>query len=542
MLRTIAAVLCLLGVVSASSSLAAVDKPVRINTGQLSGVAGRDPSITIYKGIPYAAPPLGALRWQPPQPPASWSGVRRADHFGPVCPSPRNIFPDQPTNEDCLTLNVWTGAKSASEQRPVFVWIFGGGFFMGAGSDPTYDGEALARKGVVVVTFNYRLGVLGFLATPELSLESGHGSGNYGLLDDIAVLKWVQRNIAAFGGDPHRVTIAGQSAGAGAAGFLEMSPLAKGLFQRSIKQTGVRYPKDPQLANLAPAWKALRDAETSGMRYATAHGARTLQELRAMPWQQLIIGSDASDKPGNPGGGGFRPVIDGWVLPYNYSETYARGAQTDSFVIAGGNRDEDGAVPASAFDLLRSGSRPLIGGPPTILNLQDYLDSARHTFGPMADEFLKLYPASTDREASLAYSHAARDNARVSGYLWATLWRQKTSKPVYLYQWSHAPPGPQQDINGAYHGSELYYMFGNLLPGEANWTADDRRIADLMTSYWANFVKSGNPNGTGLPQWPAFKPGITMLMELGDNFGPIPLADDARMEFWKRFFQAQVAR
>jgi para-nitrobenzyl esterase len=521
--------------------VAALKDPVRTDSGLVRGAPGRDAAISVYKGLPYAAPPLGPLRWKAPEPPAHWSGVRDASRYGPDCPSPRPD-PSRPESEDCLTLNVWTGAATPAERRPVLVWIFGGAYYAGSGADPVYDGEALARKGVIVVTCNYRLGVLGFLATPELSAESGHhSSGNYGLLDDIAVLKWVQRNIAAFGGDPTRVTVGGQSAGAGAVGFLEISPMARGLFSRSLKQSGVRYPRDPQLRTLAPAWKPLKDAEADGAGYVAAHGAHSLAELRALPWQQLIAGSDVSDKPDNPGAGRFRPIIDRWLLPYDYEDSYGRGVQNDSFVIAGGNKHEQGAIPDTAFDLLTAGVRPKIGGPPAVLSRQVYVDIIRRKFGAFADEFFKLYPAATDREASLAYGAAAGDSARVSAYLWAQEWRKAVHHPTYIYYWTHAPPDSDHDINGAYHGSEMYYMFGNLLPGEASWTSDDRRIADRMTSYWANFVATGDPNGAGLPRWPGVDAKSRNIMELGDRFAPMAIADAPHFEFWQRYFAAQDA-
>lgn len=252
-------------------------------------------------------------------------------------------------SEDCLFLNIWTGAASASERRPVLVWFYGGRFIGGAGSESIYDGEGLARKGLVVVTMNYRTGVFGFLATPELSKESGHNaSGNYGLLDQIACLQWVRKNIAAFGGDPNRVTIAGQSAGAGSVLFLSDSPLAKGLYHRAIAQSGARFPNDPDLRGLATSWRPLKDAESAGVKYAEAHGAHSLKELRALSWQKLLEGSNANDEQvkvyGNPPPPLFRPVVDGWVIPMNYSQTYARGLQHDVPFLTGNNLDESGAV------------------------------------------------------------------------------------------------------------------------------------------------------------------------------------------------------
>jgi para-nitrobenzyl esterase len=529
-------------------AFAATTGPVRTEAGLVSGVSARDPGIRVYKGIPYAAPPVGELRWRAPQPPLSWTGVRIADQFGNICPQAQRR-PTDSMSEDCLNLNVWTAAASGGERRPVFVWIYGGAFVGGTGSSPQFDGEGLARKGLVVVTFNYRLGALGFLATPELSRESGHNaSGNYGLLDDIAALRWVHKNIAGFGGDPTRVTIAGQSAGAGSVGFLSMSPLATGLFQRSIAESHARYARDPELRYLSTSWRGLKAAESAGANYADSRGAHALKELRALPWEQLIVDGSAYDPDVDTGSGAepplFRPVIDGWVLPLDYSQTYAKGTQNNVMFIAGNNVDESGAVPETAFAALQApeanvGSRP--GMPHPNVTLADYQNAARRKFGPMAEEFLKLYPATTDMEAARANNAAVRDNSRVSTFLWATDWSKSVKSPVYTYFWTHAPPGPDHDKRGAYHGSEINYVFGNLYATDLPWTANDHRISDIMSSYWTNFAATGNPNGEGLPAWSAFAPQSPTVMELGDRFGQMPVANSVRLEFWKRFFQSQEA-
>lgn len=522
---------------------------VRIETGLVAGAPGRDAGVTVYKGIPYAAPPVGPLRWRPPAPPAPWQGVRAATSFGPACPQPGGeMARGLPQSEDCLTLNIWTANGTGSaEKRPVYVWIYGGGFIGGTGANPEFDGEALAKKGVVVVTFNYRVGVLGFLATPELSRESGHNaSGNYGLLDDVAALQWVSRNIAAFGGDPARVTIGGQSAGAGSVGFMAMSPLAKGLFRAGILESHARDPRDTELRYLSVSWRALDKAEAAGQRYAAQHGATTLAQLRAMPWQDLIQGSNAVDSEVETGSDGkpplFRPVVDGWVLPAGYAATFAARAQNDVAIVAGNNRDETGAVPETAFATLRARTDPPRAGmPQTNVTLAAYVASARRKFGPLADRFLALYPASTDDEAALQNNAAARDNSRVSTWLWGRAWRPGTDKPIHTYFWTHAPPGPGHDLRGAFHGSEIPYAFNSLDAVDRPWTADDRRIAETMSSYWANIIKTGDPNGPGLPQWPAYDPDVPQVMELGDHFGPIPVADRAHIRFWEDFFATQKA-
>ncbi|PXA93700.1 carboxylesterase [Caulobacter sp. D5] len=523
--------------------------PLRIETGLLAGAAGRDPAITVYKGVPYAAAPVGPLRFRPPAAPAAWEGVRQADRFGALCPQPQGGGPPPagPMDEDCLTANVWTAA-AAGEKRPVLVWIYGGGFLTGTGASPEFDGEGLARKGVVVVTFNYRLGALGFLATPALSAEAEHGaSGNYGLLDDIALLKWVRRNIAAFGGDPDQVTIAGQSAGAGSVGFLSMSPLAKGLFKRAIAQSHSRYPRDPDLRFLSVSYRTRPAAEQAGQAYAQAHGATTVEALRAMPWRDLIEGSDAVEVAVETGSTGkpplFRPVLDGWVIPSTYGAALAKGAFNDVVVVTGNNRDETGAVPVTAFAALRARSGPPRAGTPQVnVTLAAYVQAARAKYGAMADAFLRLYPASTDDEAALASNAAAYDNNRVSTYLWAAERAKGTSRPIFTYWWTHAPPGAGHDLRGAYHGSEINYVLGNLDANDRPWTAEDRAIAERMSSYWANIIKTGDPNGEGLPTWAPFDAKAGSVMVLGDQWGATPVAASAaKLDFWRRFYATQAA-
>lgn len=525
--------------------------PVETESGLVEGIPGRDRSLTVFRGIPFAAPPVGELRWRPPRPPEPWSGVRPARSFGPVCPqAPNPELPgvDLPMSEDCLSLNVWTGAASAEERRPVLVWIYGGGFRVGTGANPRYDGENLARKGLVVVTFNYRLGAFGFLATPELSEESEHGvSGNYGLLDCVAALRWVRRNIAGFGGDPERVTIAGQSAGAGAVNFLAMSPLAKELFHRAIAQSHARYARDPELRYLATSYRTLADAERAGVEYTEERRAQSLAQLRSLPWQKLVDGDAAVDADVETGGSAkpplFRPVVDGRLIPAGYEETYAKGLQNDVCYIAGNNLDESGAVPESTFAAYRAaGSKAYRPGmPPVHVTLDDYVAAARRKFGAMATEFLRLYPATTDDEAARASCAAVRDNARTSTLLWGAEWTRHATRPVFTYFWTHASPAQGQNPRRAAHGSEIEFVFGNLDPDSAEWTGEDRAIAETMSGYWANFVATGDPNGPGLPHWPAYAPDAETVMEVGNGFGPIPVADPARLDFWKRFFGTQQA-
>lgn len=520
---------------------------VTVESGALRGISGRTPGVMVYRGIPYAAPPVGDLRWHKPLPPITWAGIRDASSFGPACPQPSGeMVRDLPQSEDCLTANIWTSASPGSgDRQPVYVWIYGGGFIGGTGASPEFDGEALARKGIVVVTFNYRLGALGFLATPQLSRESAESvSGNYGLLDQIALLRWVQRNITAFGGDPARVTIGGQSAGAGSVGFLSLSPLARGLFRAGIAQSHARHPGDPELRYLSVSYRQLAAAESAGEAYAIAHGGTDPAVLRRVPWQQIIEGSNTVDTAVETGSDGkpplFRPIVDGWVIPKGYAESYAAKAQNPVTFIAGNNKDETGAVPETAFAALRANPPPARAGIPQVnLTLAAFTTAARRKFGPLADRFLALYPAHDDAEAATQSDAAARDASRISTFLWGQLWTKGTSQPLYTYFWTHAPPGPSQPMRGAYHGSEIAYAFNSLDAVPRPWTEQDRAIGEIMSSYWANIIANGNPNGKGLPEWPRYDPAQPRVMELGDHFAPIPVAAPEKVAFWREFYQSQ---
>lgn len=486
---------------------AAISEPVRTEAGLVAGVPARDASITVFKGIPFAAPPVGELRWRAPQPPILWQGVRKADQFGSGCFQVQMQRDVSSGSEDCLFLNVWTGASASTERRPVFVWIYGGRFTLGAGSDPLFDGEGLARKGLVVVTLNYRLGVFGFLATPELSQESGHNaSGNYGVLDQIAALQWVKKNITAFGGDPNRVTIAGQSAGGASVLLLTDSPLTKGLYQRAIIESRARSLRS-----------GMPNAERAGVKYAEAHGAHSLKELRDLSWDQLKQGNNGNDEV--EGGPLFRPVVDGWVIPQNYKRYYTNGLPSDVPVLAGNNLDESGAQPQ-----------------PNV-KLDQYVSAAKQKYGAMADEFLKLYPAASDQEAAVAQNAAARDDSRMATFLLATQGTRKNK--VYTYFWTHAPPGPDRDRRGAYHESEINYIFNNLYATNRPWMDEDHKIADIMSSYWANFATTGDPNGKGLPTWTTTEGKSPVVMEMGDQFGLMPVADTAKLDFFRRYYLTQ---
>jgi para-nitrobenzyl esterase len=490
---------------AAQASFAAI----KVKTGLVSGVPAVDPSITVFKGIPFAAPPVGDLRWRAPRPPAAWTGVRKADRFSASCiqnlaterkPWTFEFMTHGEISEDCLYLNIWTPASAAREKHPVFFWMYGGGNNEGSAAVPVYDGEQLAKKGLVVVTINYRVGVLGFFTHPDLTKESDT-SGNYGLLDQLAALQWVKENIAAFGGDPARVTIAGQSAGAADAHSLVASPLAKGLFARAIEESG---------SNIGGNMRTLAEQEKDGVRFAEAKGAHSLAELRAISPLDLL-------KP--VAGARFGPVVDGHFLTAPPNEIFAQGKQNDVPELTGCNKDDLG------------------GGVPNPNATADaFAKIAHQRYGDMADAFLKLYPAESDAQAGVAQNDSARDQLRTSMFLWA-LNRAKTAKTkVWTYYWDHTLPGPDADRYGAFHTSEVPYVFDSLAKSDRPFTDADRKIAEMMSSYWANFAKTGDPNGKALPHWPSLSEASGTTMELGDTNHPIPIAGNSAKEaFFKEF-------
>jgi len=517
----------LLTAAAVCAPLGAIQQPVKTRGGLVSGVAGKNPSITAFKGIPFAAPPVGNLRWAAPKPPAPWTGVRKAEKFSASCiqtvadsgrdPWTPEFMTHGEISEDCLYLNVFTAARSAGEKRPVFVYIYGGGFNEGSAAVPVYDGEGLAGKDLVVVTFNYRVGIMGFFNHPELSAESEHhASGNYGLLDQVAALQWVHDNIAAFGGDPSRVTIAGQSAGASSVHALTASPLAKGLIHRAIEESGssvggVGLMGTNQLAN----------AEQNGVRFAEAKGAKNLAGLRAMTWQQIAAPVQAPANAAGRGGAGVRfgMVVDGYFLPASVDEIFAQGKQNDIPEMTGLNADDMGisATPNAT--------------------LSAFQDQAKARYGDLAADYLKAYAVASDAEAVQAGPESSRDQSRVSMYLWATN-RAKTAKTnAYTYYWNHSLPGPNAARYRAFHTSEVPYVLNTLYMSDRPFTAADHKIAAMMSSYWANFAATGNPNGKGLPQWPSVSEKPDTTMQLGEATGVIPIANTpAKIEFWKQNF------
>jgi para-nitrobenzyl esterase len=481
----------------------AIAQQAMTESGAISGL--REGDLTVYKGIPFAAPPLGDLRWQPPAPVAPWTGIRKTDVFAPACMQLGVSMPGETppaVSEDCLYLNLWAPAtaKPAPHPLPVIVWIYGGGYTNGSASMPLYWGDRLARKGVIVVTIAYRLGPLGYLAHPELTRTSPHhSSGNYGLMDQIAALQWVQRNIAAFGGDPKNVTIAGQSAGAMAVSMLMASPLAKGLFQRAIGESGGLF----EPLQLAPRY-LLANAEHDGEKYAASLGAASIQELRRLPAERLLTGS---------AGDVSHPAIEPYALPVAPYEAFASGKQNDVPLLIGSNADEAKSlvdvtnVKASTFDA-----------------------DIAHGFGALPAPLLEAYPHATDQEARQARLDLERDlRFGWDMWAWARLQAGSGQSPVYYYSFRQQPPFPAGSVYqawGASHYAELWYVFDHLDQAPWHWTPSDRKLADEISSYWTNFAKSGNPNAPDLPghdlhsddlpAWPAFTITDTKVLYLGD--------------------------
>jgi para-nitrobenzyl esterase len=492
---------------------------VTVAGGRLQGAAGRDASVRVFKGVPYAAPPVGARRWKAPEPAVTWSGVRAADRFAPACvqtlagarlPWTEEFMHQGAIDEDCLYLNVWTAAGRAA-RRPVFVYLYGGGFSEGSGSVALYDGEALAKKGLVVVTVNYRVGVLGFLAHPELATESPRAaSGNYGLLDQVAALRWVQENIAAFGGDPGNVTIAGQSAGAMSVYLLTASPRTRGLFHRAIVQSGPGALASVGVASARSLAQARTTAAQAGVAFATARGADSLAALRAKPARELMT-PVAGAAPVR-----FGPVIDGWLLTDAVETVYAKGWQQDVPLLTGMNADE-----GSAF------------GGYGATTVAAYREQARTRYGDRAEEFLTLYPASSDAEAGRAQVRSAREGALVSLQQLAAQRAATAQTPAFVYYFDRAIPWPEHPQYGVFHSGELPYVFDNLSMMKRPWTAVDRAVADRVSSYWVRFATNGDPNGAGLPRWPAFTPSAPAVMVLGETSRPRVVPDAASRRFFE---------
>lgn len=480
--------------------------PIRLDSGLVSGqLVGEVGDVRVYKGIPYAAPPVGENRWKPPQPVTPWEGVRAALEYGPSCPQ-HNVLERLygaklgPTSEDCLYLNVWTPAKRTDERLPVMVWIHGGGYTAGSGSSPYYEGANLARRGVVVVTFNYRLGIYGFFAHPLLSKESPHGvSGNYGLLDQIAALQWVKRNIAAFGGDPNRVTIFGESAGAGSVCYLMVSPLAKGLFHRAIAQSGSAF---GQNRHLRESWYGQEPAERIGERAAERLGcdkaSDPLAALRAKSSEELLAITGTGLGAGGAGTFSFGPIVDGWVVPDDPGAIFEAGRQHPVPLIVGSNADE--------------GTIFLLTSP--VGDVAGFRTMIASTFGERAQDVLALYPAAEGGDARTLMNRFVTDSRFVAPARFFARMQSRVSR-AYLYHYTWVMPNPRGAQLGAFHASEIPLVFGNrevTTLAEEQWS---KGPSAALMAYWIQFARTGDPNVKGFPSWPPYDPTSDRYMEFG---------------------------
>ena len=486
---------------------------VKIDTGLLEGARGTDPSVRVFRGVPFASPPVGALRWKAPQPVAPWTGVRKAGTWGTRCMQGPMWGPlvtrDAQMGEDCLYLNVWTTARDARAKQPVLVMFHGGGFAAGSASEARTDGEWFARQGIVVVEPNYRLAVFGFLAHPELTKESGgRGSGNYGMLDQAAALEWVRRNVAAFGGDPDNVTINGESAGSMSVSALMASPLTKHLFHKAIGQSGAFFKSpSPGLSE-----KTLAQKEEDGLKLAELAGAKSLADLRAKPAEEILATVMKAS-----GGWGYAPGLDGYFLTEKVADTYAAGKQSRIPLMAGWTSAEMGMSVA------------MNPNKPTAVTFPDTL---KERFKADAGAAARVYPADNDDQTLQSASDLASDLfIAYSTWKWIEVHGKTAGAPVYRYRFDRAlPEANGSNRFGAAHASDIEYSFHTLDSKKAEWKPEDREAERVMAGYFANFVKTGDPNGAGLPAWPEFGKS-RQVMQIDAVSKAVPEPDRARYEF-----------
>jgi para-nitrobenzyl esterase len=502
----LAASILALALAAATPALAQIGE-ANVTGGRISGTVVD--GISEFKGIPFAAAPIGTLRWKAPRPVRPWSGVRQTTAFGPACLQDpalaSRMAPGVRLSEDCLYLDVWTPARTSGERLPVIAWIYGGGFTGGMTSAPLYDGAHLASKGVVFVSISYRVGALGFLASPALSRESGHGSGNYGLLDQIDGLKWIKRNIAKFGGDPSKVTLLGHSAGGFSVSMLAGSALAKGLFRGVISESGANFmpPEDSQWAGGSIA--TLRMAEAAGQKWLESLGAMTLADARALPGTKIVAAQRAR------GTARFWPPVDGYVITGDQYALWSDGRFNDTPILVGDVSDESAGfgvrnIEPAAFE-----------------------SGVRSGYGKEAGAVLAAYPHATEAEASRAATQLRSDTTFDWGqYTWARLQSTDGKHMAYVYYFDRPSA---RDPNGSTHGQEVGYVFGNLrVGGRPAPTEADRALSEEMQGYWVNFAKQGDPNGPGLAHWPAFAAAAPLVMRFGVDPGPAPIPHQDRLK------------
>ncbi len=511
-----------------------------IENGVIEGNYDTKSGIQTYFGVPFAKPPVGELRWKAPQPLTNWSGVKETKKFGarPVQPI---VFGDMNSrsnglSEDCLYLNVWTPAKRNTKDLPVLVYFYGGGNVAGDASEPRYDGESMAKKGIVVITCNYRLNVFGNFAHPALSAETSYkGSGNYGYFDQIAALKWVQKNIAKFGGDPKKVTIAGESAGSIAVSYHMASPLSKGLIAGAIGESGAGI--NPTMSPVT-----LAEAEKQGAEFAKNAGVSTLKQLRALTTREVYEMYNEAKRFG------FPVVIDGYFMPKTLPQIFGAKEQAQVPLLLGWNSAE---ISGMAF----------MQGKP--YNQENYVARVKKEYPNDSEEVLKLYPYSSEKEIELSATALAADRfISYSTWKWFDLHRNNSSQPVYRYLYSKLRPAlvdnslasglaggtvkkegnipKAPEAVGAPHACEIEYCMGNLhLVKEYAWTADDFKVSNTMLDYFANFIKTGNPNGDKLPEWTAAKAGdvTSPVMIIDTESKTVKAPNDARYEFLDKAYK-----
>lgn len=503
-MHAVAAVAALAFAVGAAAPLRADLLTVKTQQGKVHGKMINESKVMAFLGLPYAAPPVGDLRWKAPEPPAKWTGVRDATQFGHHCmetPAFDQAFADPGPSEDCLYLNVYAPSTATKKSKlPVMLWIHGGGFSSGAGSEYRQSGDYLPTKGVVLVTFNYRLGVFGFLATPEMAKEANGAAGDYGLLDMIAAMQWVKSNIKQFGGDPQNVTIFGESAGSMAVSLLMASPMAQGLFEKAIGESGGAFSNRPG--------QTLEEQEQRDEAWAESLGAKTLADLRAMPADAL---QEATRQKGAPR---FSPVVDGRVLTEPVPDTYAAGKQAHVPLLAGWNRDEQHNLA-------------------TGMTVEKWKQWAQDHFGDRAADFLTLYPGDTDEEAQRSAIDYESDAFIAFGtWKWIEAQRKTGDAPVYRYHFElPAPPSKYHPGWYTFHSDDIEYVFGTLdTRPDADWRPEDRTLSEQMMEYWTNFAKTGDPNGPGLPMWPKYA-ADSEILHLNNPITASPSTVEGRYEF-----------
>lgn len=492
-------------------------KTAKVDGGIVEGVINGE--ISIFKGIPFAAPPVGDYRWKPPQPVKVWTGILKAEKFGPQCPQMKTFMADTigKSSEDCLYLNIWTPAKSRKEKLAVMVWIYGGGFAIGRTSYPWYDGENLAKMGVIVVSVAYRVGPLGFMPHPELSAESeNHVSGNYGLLDQIEGLKWVQKNIAEFGGDPAKVTIFGESAGAISVSMLCASPLAKGLFSGAISESGGSFSPVSDSSRLFDCIQTLAGAEKRGVEFMKRMGCDNIAELRKVPPENWL--NDPASQMGF-----LWPVVDGYVITGDQFKLYQEGKYNDVNVIIGTNSDE-----GSMF------ARPE--------KPEEYINGVKLRFGPVSEKILKLYPVDSVTGTYRPKADIFRESIFAwPSWSWARLQEKTGKSKVFVYYFDQFSPEPflpgMPEPRGAAHASEIVYVFRNLdTSTDSKVTEEQKALSEMMAKYWTNFAKTGDPNGEGLPVWPVYKDGEASVMYLRGIPKPIDVPNLDKLQAMDEYF------